>query len=185
VVDKDLAEVVLVKRNEIDLYLNEQKKLKNDYEDLENKMEYQSQEEKKRMEKQVDEMKEKMNLEIQMWSRRYEELKAQKTQIEKESANLLKNMENNHLKAVEELENLYEKKLAFENEKFLQQEQELLEERMKFEKKLKEVERRHDTNITDLKGDFTSKFTQAQHEYRSTKATADDLRQIYEEKLTQ
>jgi hypothetical protein len=29
-------------------------------------------------------------------------------------------MENNHLKAVEELENLYEKKLAFENEKFLQ-----------------------------------------------------------------
>ena len=46
-------------------------------------------------------------------------------------------MENNHLKAVEELETLYEKKLTFENEKFLQQEQELLEERMKFEKLLK------------------------------------------------
>jgi len=28
-------------------------------------------------------------------------------------------MENNHLKAVEELENLYEKKLAFENEKYI------------------------------------------------------------------
>lgn len=27
-------------------------------------------------------------------------------------------MENNHLKAVEELENLYEKKLAYENEKY-------------------------------------------------------------------
>lgn len=50
---------------------------------------------------------------------RYEELKKQKTLIEKESANLLKGMENNHLKAVEELENLYEKKLAFENEKYL------------------------------------------------------------------
>lgn len=68
----------------------------------------------------MDEMKEKMNLEIQVWSRRYEELKEQKTKIEKESANLLKNMENNHYKAVEELESLYEKKLAFENEKYLQ-----------------------------------------------------------------
>lgn len=29
--------------------------------------------------------------------------------IEKESANLLKNMENNHMKAVKELEDLYEK----------------------------------------------------------------------------
>lgn len=46
-----------------------------------------------------------------MWSRRYEDLKKQKTDIEKESANLLKNMENNHMRAVEELENLYEKKL--------------------------------------------------------------------------
>jgi len=45
---------------------------------------------------------------------------AQKGIIEKESTNLLKNMENNHLKAVEELETLYEKKLTFENEKFLQ-----------------------------------------------------------------
>jgi hypothetical protein len=32
---------------------------------------------------------------------------------------LLKNMENNHLKAIEELEALYEKKLAFENEKYM------------------------------------------------------------------
>ena len=39
--------------------------------------------------------------------------------MEKESTNLFKNVENNHLKGVEELENLYERKLAFENEKYL------------------------------------------------------------------
>lgn len=38
-----------------------------------------------------------------------------KNDIEKESTKLLKDMEDNHLKAVEELESLYEKKLAFEN----------------------------------------------------------------------
>lgn len=67
-------------------------------------------------------MEDKCKIEIRKWTERYEELKKQKTLIEKESANLLKGMENNHLKAVEELENLYEKKLAFENEKYLQQE---------------------------------------------------------------
>ena len=50
-----------------------------------------------------------MNAEIREWANRYEALKEQKTMIEKESANLLKNMENNHMKAVKELEDLYEK----------------------------------------------------------------------------
>jgi len=43
-------------------------------------------------------------------------------------------MENNHLKAVEELENLYEKKLAFENEKYIQLESTQTEERLKQKK---------------------------------------------------
>ncbi len=38
----ELADVVLVSKNEIDTYTNEQKELKKEYEDLENRMEYQS-----------------------------------------------------------------------------------------------------------------------------------------------
>jgi len=49
--------VVLVSKNDIDIYLNEQKKLRNDYEDLENRMEYQTQEEKKRMESLIEDIK--------------------------------------------------------------------------------------------------------------------------------
>ena len=82
-------------------------------------------------------MQQKMKQEIDSWARRYEELKTQKSTVEKESANLFKNVENNHLKAVEELENLYERKLAFENEKYLQLEQVLMEERMRFQTQLK------------------------------------------------
>ena len=102
-----------------------------------------------------------MNAEIREWANRYEALKEQKTMIEKESANLLKNMENNHMKAVKELEDLYEKKRAFENEKYMDQEQTLLEVRMKFDKRLKEIESKHDINITDLKGEFNDNFTKA------------------------
>lgn len=38
--------------------------------------------------------------------------------LEKETKRLLETIENDHLRAVEELENLYEKKLAFESEKY-------------------------------------------------------------------
>ena len=61
-----------------------------------------------------------MQKQIEFFNLRYEELKSQKQEVEKDYNNLLKNMENNHLKAGEELENLYEKKLAFENEKYIQ-----------------------------------------------------------------
>ena len=83
------------------------------------------------MDREKKEAEERMNNEINRWNKRYEEIKEEKQKIEKESNQLLKNMENNHLKAVEELEALYEKKLAFENEKFIQQEYTLIEERMK------------------------------------------------------
>ena len=39
--------------------------------------------------------------------------------MDAEGTSLRKAMEMNHEKAIEELETLYEKKLAFENEKFL------------------------------------------------------------------
>lgn len=39
--------------------------------------------------------------------------------MESEAMSLRRAMETNHEKAIEELETLYEKKLAFENEKYL------------------------------------------------------------------
>ena len=126
-----------------------------------------------------------MNLEIQGWSKRYEELKAQKSQIEKESNNLLKNMEATNLKAVEELENLYEKKLAFENEKYLQLKQELSEEVMKYEDKIKVLDNKHQGTIDHLQTDFRDKYTSAQRIYDNTKQTADELKNECEERLAQ
>ena len=55
---------------------------------------------------------------------------------------------------------------------------------MKFEKQLKDVERRHDYNISGLKTEFNDNFNKAQGVWESTKASANDLRKIYDEKLT-
>lgn len=72
------------------------------------------------LEKKKEEAEIKMNMEINGWTKRFEELKVQKGLMEKEGVGLRKAMELNHEKAIEELETLYEKKLAFENEKYLQ-----------------------------------------------------------------
>ena len=70
-------------------------------------------------------------------------------------------MEANHLKAVEELEALYERKLAFENEKYLQLEQSLLEDRSTSTKKVKSLENKHEDTVEKLQGEFKDSFNKA------------------------
>ena len=60
-----------------------------------------------------------------------------------------------------------------------------MEERMRFQTVMKGLERKHDSNIGMLKDEFSVNFMKAERVYESTKATADDLRTIYEEKLAQ
>ena len=56
---------------------------------------------------------------------------------------------------------------------------------MKHEKVLRELEKKHDSNISLLKAEFNEHFGKAQKVYDSTKQTADELRRIYEERLSQ
>lgn len=60
-----------------------------------------------------------LNQEIEMQRNHYNQLQALKQYTEIENANLLKANDENYLKAVEDLEALYEKKLTYENEKYL------------------------------------------------------------------
>lgn len=83
------------------------------------------------------------------------------------------------------MENLYEKKLAFENEKFLQLKQELAEEIMKHEEKLRSLDGKNQSTLEQLQSDFRDKFVSAQKVYENTKQTADELKEVCEERLAQ
>ncbi|CAD8162078.1 unnamed protein product [Paramecium pentaurelia] len=185
VVDENLADVLLVSRNEIETYIAEMKKLHNDLQDLDQKTDFKVQEEKRKVEKEKLEIEKQMNNEIAAWAARYDQLKAQKSAAEKESANLFKNVENNHLKAVEELENLYERKLAFENEKYLQLEQDLMEERRRNQAQAKEFESKHTSYIEELKEKFYKNFQITAKALENNQNQADQLKATYEEILAQ
>lgn len=107
--------------------------------------------------------------------KKYEELKQQKLDVEKDYSNLLKDMENNHLKAVEELENLYEKKLGYENEKYLQMESEHTVVRLKQNSQIENLKAGHRTTMDVLKGKFEEKFTDVEGLFKLTKENAKDL----------
>ncbi|CAD8194298.1 unnamed protein product [Paramecium pentaurelia] len=105
---------------------------------------------------QQSEFESKFNEEIEFRDLRYQELKIEKTQQEKQHFNLFRNIENNQFKAVQELETLYENKIMIENEKYLQLEQILIEERQKFQQNLKELEYDCQKQIKEIKQKFQS-----------------------------
>lgn len=58
-----------------------------------------------------------------------------------------------------------------------------MEERLKFDQKLKLIENKHQSNIESLKVNFDDNFNKAQNVYENTKKTAEELKDIYEERL--
>ena len=126
-----------------------------------------------------------MNITVKGWQKRCEEIQREKTSMEKEYENLLRMMETNHLKAVEELETLYDKKLAYENEKFLQIEQELIEEENRQVKKTGKTANQHTDTIERLEFQYKDEFSKTQKIFETNKNTAEQIKNEYEEKLNE
>lgn len=92
-------------------------------------------------------------------------------------------MENNHLKAVEELENLYEKKLAYENEKFIHLESKVTEERLRQKMEVNALGGENKKNLGLVKGKFEEKFSEVRGLYEITRENAIELEKTFTEKL--
>src|SRR5690242_9918357 len=114
-----------------------------------------------------------MRTKVKSWEDTYSELQKQKNQLEKEYANLLKQMESNHMKAVEELENLYEKKLSYENDKYVQKEAELNNLKGRNMEVMEDQVRHHEDTIEKLERQYRDEFGKTQKVFEANKNTAD------------
>jgi hypothetical protein len=77
------------------------------------------------------------------------------------SAQLFDTVENCQMRAVDELEKLYESKLLIERNRVLNLEQKVLEDRMVFEQKLRELEDRHHHQIEAIRHKYEESFNGA------------------------
>lgn len=93
----------------------------------------------------------KLKLDLAEARNSYTGILAEKTQLEKMSAHLFENVEDGQVRAVEALEKLYEGKLMLERDRVFTLEQKLMEDRVVFEKQLKELEGRHHEEIEQVR----------------------------------
>lgn len=138
--DDALADIVLMPKQDIEGYVQQLEKNQTEFDEYRGRMQDRLSELEHTHKLEIEDMKQKRLMEGVALRRDIEKMQQAKFLMEKESQDLLHNMENTHLRAVEELENLYERKLAFENEKYLQLEQLMREEKIKYEKIIKDME---------------------------------------------
>ena len=132
-----------------------------------------------------EEAEKKRKIEVQAVENRCKQLQEQKSTQDQINAELMKKKEMDHQMAVEELQELYEKKIAIESKKCFNLERELLEMRQHYEDQMKKIQEKNEEGVEKLMSEFRSHLTNVQDEYKKTQKSADDLKTIYEEKLTQ
>lgn len=80
-------------------------------------------------------------------------LNEEKVKMQNEVSGLLKKIESQHLKSVEELEKLYEIKINHENKKYIELERKMLLERVAAQKELSEIAEKNLHEIVEMKSD--------------------------------
>jgi predicted subunit of tRNA(5-methylaminomethyl-2-thiouridylate) methyltransferase len=87
-------------------------------------------------------------------NRQYEELQMQEAEQKDENTQTMKKMELNHMQCMEELQSLYEKKLAYENQSFKRLEKEKNEMQNEYETELRLLQKQNEEAIERLLSEF-------------------------------
>jgi len=141
VVDQALADIVLVKKQEMEEWRVKQEKLQFELNVNKRKVEMKLKETKAKYEKQYQEIERQKDLDISDLDKRYEDLKRQKELQDRQNMEAMRKMEQNHVNAVDDLAAVYERKLDVECGNFLRLEQEKLEMKKHYESRIAEIKR--------------------------------------------
>lgn len=183
IVDPELADIVLVKKNEMTEWQVRQKQLKYDLALTKKKVEIKLKECKKRFEKQYQEIARQKDLDIRDLNKRFIDLQKQKQLQDRQNFEAMQKMEANHLQQVEEVQTLYEKKLYAQGSDYLSLEQSKLEMKKFYENKIADLKRQNRERIQTLLQEFKVNLNKVQDEYEETQRTGTNLRIYYEDKL--
>ena len=90
-----------------------------------------------------------------------------------------------HKTAIESAENLYEKKLTLEDEKFRRLDKEKQELKQYYEEQITILQKQNEEAIENLAIAFKESLKKTQDDYEENRKSAEDLKLIYEERLSQ
>jgi cilia- and flagella-associated protein 57 len=113
-VDESLADIVLVRKQEMEEWRRKQEQLHYELNVNKRKVELKLRETKQKYERQYHEIEKQKDLDIKDLEKRYEDLRRQKELQDHQNQQAMHKMEENHIAAVEDLEAVYERKLNIE-----------------------------------------------------------------------
>ena len=88
----------------------------------------------------------------------------------------------NHNVCKEDLQDLYDRKLAHEQDQFKKLKDFQNDMKRRFEAEIKQLNDRHDADVEELLDDFKTKLQEVQGYYEDSKKVSDDLKMKNEEK---
>lgn len=185
IVDEALADIVLVKKAEMEEWKKKQEQLRIEMEETSNRVESTISDVKNSFKKQMTDQeiahkKEKKNLE-----ERFRSLMSEKSVQEHEYSQNIKRLELSQIETIEELKSIFDKKSAIDNANYLTLEQKKTEMEQQYIKNIKEMEDNNHKMIEELEANYKSHIDKIMEEFEDSKKTADGLKTMYEEKLTQ
>jgi hypothetical protein len=114
IVDEMLGDVLLMQRETIQSHFQEVKQMKSDIRSLEEKIRIALEHCNRNIEDIQLEAKAYVDKEVLSWSKQYQDAGDEKKRLENELKEILKKVENKQLRAVDELESMYENKIKHE-----------------------------------------------------------------------
>jgi hypothetical protein len=178
-------DVVLVTRADMEEKNNDTIDLKNKIGEIQVQSEYKLHLHEQDWNEKTKKMKEEMEAARSASEARFEALRRRKEQQELEAVEAIQNMERAHMKAAEELESLYEKKLSIEAQRYraLLHEKEDME--CSYEEQLEITKSKYNSVIMKLKGEFETKTKEQQDAYNRLKDELANTKASYEEFVRQ
>lgn len=184
-VDEQLADVILLRRSQLDEFRSSQEQAKIEMEAIRQKQDFVNQQLESKLHSELQLKEAKLTQELRASETRIEELKKQKSTQEHEYVVNRINVESAHVRRVGEVERLYEAKLYLEDEQIRQLELDKIELKKFYELQLRENQRKHEEIVTNLAAEFTIGLKKAHEEYENSHKSVDSIKARYEERLNQ
>lgn len=169
IVDEALADIVLVKKTEMEEWRKKQELLRQEMEETSNRVEstiadVKNSFKKQMVDQEISHKREKKNLE-----ERYKALMNEKAAQEHEYSQNIKRMELSHIEMIEELKAIFDKKSSIDNSNYLTLEQKKIEMEQTYLKKIKEMEDNNRKMIEELELNYKNHIDRIMEEFEESK----------------
>lgn len=185
VMDDELSDIVLVQRNDLAEKNRYNKILEKNLEEMKRKLVIQEDDDNRRFEAELAHLTKEKDQAIAELTQQFEALRAEKGELEVSAQSSYAQLQGRNEKMLEDLEVLYEKKLAIENRKYFELEHTFERQKETQVQEQAQFTRRMEETLALLKHEFVECYRKAERVHNSQQQAIAQGEREFNEKMTQ